>query len=126
MSFAAGCLTTGHFPDADKYKDIYKVNFRKYEGTINVLSGGFPANPSQLQGEEEARRMTYLWPQMLRAITEIKPNYILGENKLVESSRWYHPSMILRWRIEAALFGESHNIVTQTWAIRCRHHPRRP
>lgn len=102
-----------HFPDADKYKDIYKVNFRKYEGTINVLSGGFPCQAFSVAGRRKGTDDDhYLWPQMLRAITEIKPDYVLGENVvgiLSMVSSIGEPQVAH----QASLFGEGDNIVTQ-------------
>lgn len=102
-----------HFPDADKYKDIYKVNFRKYEGTINVLSGGFPCQAFSVAGRRKGTDDDrYLWPQMLRAITEIKPDYVLGENVvgiLSMVSSIGEPQVAH----QASLFGEGDNIITQ-------------
>ena len=102
-----------HFPEADKYKDIYKVNFRKYEGTINVLSGGFPCQAFSVAGRRKGTEDDrYLWPQMRRAIAEIKPDYVLGENVvgiLSMVSSIGEPSVAH----QASLFGEGDNIVTQ-------------
>jgi len=70
-----------HFPNADKLIDIKTTNFEKYEGKINVLSGGFPCQPFSVAGKRKGTDDNrYLWSEMLRAIKEIKPTYIVAEN----------------------------------------------
>ena len=70
-----------HFPNADSYGDITQTDFTKYEGTIDIISGGFPCQPfstaGQRKGTDDER---YLWGEMLRAIQEIKPEYVVAEN----------------------------------------------
>ena len=70
-----------YWPNAESFGDITKTDFTKYHGTIDIISGGFPCQPysqaGQRKGKEDER---HLWPEMLRAIREIKPKYIVGEN----------------------------------------------
>jgi DNA (cytosine-5)-methyltransferase 1 len=70
-----------YWPNAESFDDITKTDFTKYANTIDILTGGFPCQPysnaGQRKGKEDER---HLWPQMLRAIQEIKPKYIVGEN----------------------------------------------
>lgn len=70
-----------HFPYARHYEDITRTDFTEWRGRIDVLSGGFPCQPFSLagrrKGEEDDR---YLWPHMLRAIHEIRPAWVVGEN----------------------------------------------
>lgn len=70
-----------YWPEANTYEDITKTDFTKYRGAIDVLSGGFPCQPYSLaglrKGTEDAR---HLWPEMLRAIREIRPRWVVGEN----------------------------------------------
>ena len=70
-----------YWPNAESFDDITKTDFTKYANKIDILTGGFPCQPysqaGKRQGKEDSR---HLWPQMLRAIREIKPKYIVGEN----------------------------------------------
>ena len=70
-----------YWPNAESFDDITKTDFTKYANKIDILTGGFPCQPysqaGQRKGKEDER---HLWPQMLRAIQEIKPKYIVGEN----------------------------------------------
>lgn len=72
-----------YWPNAISYQDIKETDFKKHYGSIDIISGGFPCQPystaGKRQGKEDDR---HLWPEMLRAIREIKPRYVLGENVL--------------------------------------------
>ena len=70
-----------HFPKAISYDDITKTDFTIHRGRIDVLSGGFPCQPYSLAGKRQGKNdERHLWPHMLRAIREIKPNWVVGEN----------------------------------------------
>lgn len=70
-----------YFPNSISYEDITKTDFSIHRGTIDILTGGFPCQPyssaGKRLGKEDER---HLWPHMLRAISEIKPTYVVGEN----------------------------------------------
>ena len=70
-----------YWPDAEQFTDIKKSNFTKYANRIDVLTGGFPCQPyssaGKRLGKEDDR---HLWPEMLRAIREIQPRWVVGEN----------------------------------------------
>jgi len=70
-----------YWPNAELFIDIKKSNFTKYANKIDVLTGGFPCQPyssaGKRLGKEDDR---HLWPEMLRAIREIQPRYVVGEN----------------------------------------------
>ena len=70
-----------HFPKSISYHDITKTNFSIHEGTIDVLTGGFPCQPYSSAGKRLGKDdERHLFPEMLRAIKEIKPRWIIGEN----------------------------------------------
>jgi DNA (cytosine-5)-methyltransferase 1 len=74
-------ILTHYWPDATHYRDIITTDFSVWRGRIDVLTGGFPCQPfsvaGQRAGSADAR---HLWPEMLRAIREIAPNWVVAEN----------------------------------------------
>ena len=70
-----------HWPNAINYDDITKTDFTIHRGTINLLTGGFPCQPYSAAGKRLGKAdERHLWPQMLRAIREIQPPWVVGEN----------------------------------------------
>lgn len=70
-----------HFPDAKGHEDIKTTDFTIYKGRIDVLTGGFPCQPYSAAGKRKGKEdERHLWPEMLRAIREIRPCYVVGEN----------------------------------------------
>jgi DNA (cytosine-5)-methyltransferase 1 len=70
-----------YWPKAISYEDITKTDFTIHRGSIDILTGGFPCQPyssaGKRLGKEDER---HLWPEMLRAIREVQPSWVVGEN----------------------------------------------
>jgi len=72
-----------HFPNSKSYNDITKTNFSIHAGEIDVLTGGFPCQPYSSAGKRLGKAdERHLFPEMLRAINEVKPTWVVGENVL--------------------------------------------
>jgi DNA (cytosine-5)-methyltransferase 1 len=70
-----------YWPNAESFDDITKTDFTKYANTIDILTGGFPCQPFSLAGKRKGTNdERYLWGEMLRAIQEIKPRFVIAEN----------------------------------------------
>jgi DNA (cytosine-5)-methyltransferase 1 len=70
-----------YWPGAELFTDITKSDFTKYANQIDVLTGGFPCQPYSAAGKRLGKEdERHLWPQMCRAIQEIAPRYVVGEN----------------------------------------------
>ena len=70
-----------YWPNAHSHTNISETNFSVYNGQIDILTGGFPCQPYSVAGKRKGKDdERHLWPEMLRAIREIEPKWIVGEN----------------------------------------------
>lgn len=70
-----------HFPNAKQHYDIKQTDFTIYRGKCDILTGGFPCQPFSIAGKRKGTDDDrHLFPEMLRAIREIQPTWIVGEN----------------------------------------------
>lgn len=98
------------FPESESYEDIKKTDFTKWRGKIDVLTGGFPCQPFSYAGRRGGRNdERYLWPQMLRAINEIRPAWVVCEN-VVGISTMVEGGTCVQVGNEPALFRENNGI----------------
>lgn len=75
-----------YWPESISYGDITKTDFSIHRRKIDILTGGFPcqdasnANQSETRGSGATGERTGLISQMLRAIEEIRPRFVVAEN----------------------------------------------
>ena len=68
-----------NFPNIPIEEDIKNVEGKEY--SADVVVGGFPCQPFSVAGKQKGTNDDrYLWPEMLRLIREIKPEFVIGEN----------------------------------------------
>ena len=68
-----------NFPNIPIEEDIKNVEGKEY--SADVVVGGFPCQPFSVAGKQKGTDDDrYLWPEMLRLIREIKPEFVIGEN----------------------------------------------
>lgn len=72
-----------YWPNAATHTDIKSTDFTIYRGLIDIVTGGFPCQPYSVAGLQKGKEdERHLWPEMLRAIREIQPSWVVGENVL--------------------------------------------
>ena len=97
-----------YFPNSEHYEDITKTDFSKWKGRVDILTGGFPCQPFSLAGQRKgANDERYLWPEMLRAIREIRPAWVVGEN-VAGILTMVQPGTQVKVEHSSSLFGESY------------------
>ena len=80
-----------HWPDIPVARDVRKLTYKNgvlyydekeiYQGTIDIICGGFPCQPFSVAGKQRGiEDDRHLWPEMLRIIKEVRPAWVIGEN----------------------------------------------
>jgi DNA (cytosine-5)-methyltransferase 1 len=74
-------VLTKHWPDVPCYDDIRTLDVRA--GFADIVCGGFPCQPfsSASRGRGRSTQSNdYLWPEMLRVVSQCRPAWVIGEN----------------------------------------------
>ncbi len=74
-------VTKYYWPNCFQHGDIKTTDFTIWRGKIDILTGGFPCQPYSYAGSRKGKDDDrHLWPEYLRAIREIQPPWVVGEN----------------------------------------------
>ena len=96
------------YPNSTSYEDITKTDFSEWRGRVDVLTAGFPCQPFSVAGQRKGvDDDRYLWPQVVRAVHEIRPAWVVGEN-VAGILTMVQPGEEVEVGSGSALFGENH------------------
>ncbi|HBY69515.1 MAG TPA: DNA (cytosine-5-)-methyltransferase [Flavobacteriaceae bacterium] len=74
-------ILRNNFPSIPVFPDICELKGDDINGTIDIITGGFPCQPFSIAGRKKGTEDDRdLWPQMFRIIQEFKPTWVVGEN----------------------------------------------
>jgi DNA (cytosine-5)-methyltransferase 1 len=69
-----------HWPEVPIYDDVTTFDGRPFRG-VDLISGGFPCQPHSLTGNRRgAEDDRYLWPEVVRIVSESRPTWCCFEN----------------------------------------------
>ena len=75
-----GKVLKKHWPDVPIFEDIRSLDGRQFRD-VDLVSGGFPCQPFSVAGKRAGKEDDrFLWPEMVRVISETRPRWIIGEN----------------------------------------------
>jgi DNA (cytosine-5)-methyltransferase 1 len=74
-------ILKNHWPDVPIFEDIKSMSSKDINGTIDVITGGFPCQPFSVSGKRRGYADDrFLWPEMFRIIQESHPRWVICEN----------------------------------------------
>ena len=74
-----------HWPDVPQYNDVKTLTKEQLDNDgiekPGLICGGFPCQPVSVAGKRKGKDDDrYLWGEYFRLISEIKPDWVIGEN----------------------------------------------
>lgn len=70
-----------HYPEVPNVGDVSKVDWRKYKGKCDLIVGGSPCQSFSIAGKREGLNgVSGLMWEYVRAVREVRPQWILWEN----------------------------------------------
>src|ERR1044071_2209829 len=73
-------VLTKHWPNVPKFNDVREVGKHNLE-SVDLICGGFPCQPYSVCGKGlGASDDRFLWPEMLRVVSELNPEWVVGDN----------------------------------------------
>lgn len=120
-----------YWPNAYHHKDVHTLTYDTINTELTrrfgagwrnepiVLTGGFPCQPFSAAGIRKGKDDDrYLWDEMLRAIREIQPTWVVGEN-VAGILSMVQPGSEVAVDSQASLFSEGNKetILTQEYVL---------
>jgi DNA (cytosine-5)-methyltransferase 1 len=89
----ASAVLKFNFPNIENYGDITKIDFRQFNGEVDLITGGTPCQDLSVAGKGKGLdgSRSGLYFEFIRAITESNPKYFIWENvkgSLSSSQGW--------------------------------------
>ena len=74
-------MEAGKLDPAPIFPSFGEVNFRRFSGSVDIVSGGFPCQPFSQAGKREGvEDPRHLWPGIVRALEILRPQVAFFEN----------------------------------------------
>lgn len=74
-------MEEGRLDSAPVWTNLYTFDGKPWSGVVDCVVAGYPCQPFSVAGKQTGDdHPEHLWPQVLRAVTEVAPEWVLLEN----------------------------------------------